>query len=988
MKKIVAMLLSLCMVFACPVNKMLVSAAENYDESWNTLKALNLIKFTDEQKNENITRAEFADMLANDLNLNVGTYNGNNQQVSEFKDDEKIFSDVSSSDQYFEAIKAVCEYGIMKGDTDGNFYPNKGLKYEEAVKTFISVLGYDTEALIKGGWFIGYNKVAEKLKITLPDVNTGKILSKAELTEMFFRAFHVEVNEVEQILKGSIYYKANEDKTFLSECLNIGFAEGQVTAVENSSLTSKNTSASNSITVDEKEIKNPNKIYTNEYLGRIAKAYYNLNNNKNTLMYITYSDLDSVISIKPNDFAGYKNGVITYYSGSRKKNVNVSSYPVIYNGTALPTYDESIFDIEYGSITITDNDYENVVIVREYTDMVISAMSEKDNTVYDENTGKSISFDEDTYNVYITDASNKPISFEDVKYGMSISVIDGENYKELHINEPVIKGTINSVNYESRRVTVSEKEYGMSKDAADSLKNMSLQKDVQVYVNVFGEIFYIKSSGNNMASGILANVGYDGFYEQAKIFGDDGKFYTYYFDKNVKVYVANSASYITANKDFDSAGVLNGYRGYISYKLSGDKIKEIQIPLESKTLKQDGDSRITLKEVSIGATNFWNYDKKSIGNDIFFDASVKLYSVPSNTKSYDDYEIINYNDVSSYEMFSGKVEAYFSDFDDPIPDAVVVKDFRIENSHIRILDNMSVIKELTSQIDENGDIIKTAVVVNANNDQATVFSKETAIDKNGNPCTLFDAAQNFADGEKVKLEVGDIIIYNTKYGTNELSRVRAIYDCDKVNMPGGKKGYLSAAVTGTDMYYALNSSFNIMREWNPYKYSTVSDMVSGLYITGTLLTRQNPIRIHSGIVRDNNIIEILGTDGHASFGGGYQIMLGYVTDNTDAFVHLTTQDLSVPGAVYKEDGMPDVQIPNPAVTTPDNYTGFYHQEYYKYVISNGYILLIEYNNKGINIRKATPNDILSYKEAGADASRILAYPELNRYFIINDYRTR
>ena len=86
--------------------------------------------------------------------------------------------------------------------------------------------------------------------------------------------------------------------------------------------------------------------------------------------------------------------------------------------------------------------------------------------------------------------------------------------------------------------------------------------------------------------------------------------------------------------------------------------------------------------------------------------------------------------------------------------------------------------------------------------------------------------------------------------------------------------------------------------------------------------------------------------------------------------------------------MPDVQIPNPSVDTPDNYTGYYHQEYYRYVNSYGYILLVEYYDRGINIRKATPSDILSYKEAGPEASRILASPDQYRYFIINDYRNR
>jgi len=987
MRKLITLILTVCVVFAFYADVSFAAEKTDYTESWSTLNGLGIVSYDDSQKDEFITRAEFADVIANALNIKSNSAYDDLSKAEGFKDVIRLFGDVESTDENYYSIKAVCDFGIMKGDINGNFYPNKGLKYEEAIKTFVSLLGYENEALLKGGWFSGYYRVAEQLKITLPDVSEGRVLSKSEAAEMFFKAFHVEVNEVDKISKGNIYYKSNGDKTFLSECLNIGFAEGQVTSVENSSLTSKNLPVLNSITIDDVVIKNTNKIRTNNYLGRIVKAYYDISGNDN-LLYITYSDSDDVIIISADDFDSCESGIITYYSGNRKKSVNISSYPVIYNGVSLPSYNSETFDIEYGSIIITKNDYENVVIIRDYKDMIISSVSKSDKMIYDEDTGKSVSLDDSDCIVCITDVSNKQISVDDIKYGMSASVIDGENYKEVYLYDSAVKGTLESFDITNRKITVSGKEYGISISAANKLNNTLLNTDVQIYVNMFGDVFYMSSISKDILGGVLADVDKDGATPKVKIFGDDGKFHLYEIDKNVKIYTSASTSPVKAKGDIDGSAALNGYRGYITYKIKGEKIKEIQIPLESRTLKQDGDGRTALRTVEIGPTNSWDYDFKSIGKDVFFDASVKIYSVPNDRYDSDGYKLVDYRNITPYEMFGGQVETYYDDFDDPIPEAVVLKNYKIEDSHIRIISNISVVKKIRDGGDENGNNIKTAVIVDTKNDEYTVFSRETATDSSGNSCTAFDAASNFVDGEKIKVDAGDIIIYDTFYGTNEISKVRIIYDCDKTNMPGGKKGYLSAAVTGTDMYYALNSTYNIISNWDPYAYSTVSDMISGKYITGADLTRQNPIRIQSGIVSGNDVIERLGTNGHASYNGGYQIMLGYVTDKTDAFVKLTTQDLSVLGAVYSEDGMPSVQIPNPASANPESYTGFYHQSYYRYVNTNGYILLIEYFDRGINIRKATPNDIMSYKTAGAEASRVLAYPHTGRYFIINDYRSR
>lgn len=101
----------------------------------------------------NITRAEFAKIIISAANLYM--------PVS----DTSSFSDTAGhwAKDYIDILK---ELGIINGVTSNTFAPDEKVTYEQAIKMIVIALGYNEEAVQKGGYPDGYISQANTLGIT------------------------------------------------------------------------------------------------------------------------------------------------------------------------------------------------------------------------------------------------------------------------------------------------------------------------------------------------------------------------------------------------------------------------------------------------------------------------------------------------------------------------------------------------------------------------------------------------------------------------------------------------------------------------------------------------------------------------------------------------------------------------------------------------------------------------------------------------------
>ncbi len=119
-------------------------------------------------------------------------------------EDEAIFSDVSASHKYAQAIFYLKEWGILNGYPDGSFKPQGEINRAELLKVLILAGGYNPSSAykecfpdIKEEWFAPYVCFA-KIKGWVNGYADGNFkpsqsVTKAEALKMIFNVFEVEV---------------------------------------------------------------------------------------------------------------------------------------------------------------------------------------------------------------------------------------------------------------------------------------------------------------------------------------------------------------------------------------------------------------------------------------------------------------------------------------------------------------------------------------------------------------------------------------------------------------------------------------------------------------------------------------------------------------------------------------------------------------------------------------------------------------------------
>ncbi len=138
------------------------------EEAVKTLGKLGIVTGREEGKyfpEASLTRAEMVTIL-----LRVF---GQEEYKGDFK-----FSDVLESHWAYKNVLTAYGMGIVNGTSATTFSPDLALTYEQAVKMLVSALGYDSQAVSKGGWPNGYIAQAEAMNLlgaTKPENTASEI---------------------------------------------------------------------------------------------------------------------------------------------------------------------------------------------------------------------------------------------------------------------------------------------------------------------------------------------------------------------------------------------------------------------------------------------------------------------------------------------------------------------------------------------------------------------------------------------------------------------------------------------------------------------------------------------------------------------------------------------------------------------------------------------------------------------------------------------
>lgn len=156
LKSVVAFVIVLAMVCGLTgfANYSDIPAEASYAEAVTMLSFLNILNGYDDgsfKPDGTITRAEVAKVLVCAL--------GQQDSANGLKS-AQVFTDVPESHWAAGFVNFAAQVGIINGMGDGTFAPDAPVKYEQAVKMIVCMLGYDYFAINRGGYPNGYLAVA------------------------------------------------------------------------------------------------------------------------------------------------------------------------------------------------------------------------------------------------------------------------------------------------------------------------------------------------------------------------------------------------------------------------------------------------------------------------------------------------------------------------------------------------------------------------------------------------------------------------------------------------------------------------------------------------------------------------------------------------------------------------------------------------------------------------------------------------------------
>lgn len=358
-KKFLALALALLMMAGAGVGVVATSAAETegaYDDAINYLAALEVFKGYgngDNGANDEIRRYQMALFFAR---IMTGmTDDSNWAGTSTFKD----VKDYAGAIGYVEGLEVINGYG------DGNFGPNDGIKYQDALVMAVRALDYDTENM---SYPYGFISKAIQLGLTkgIKGVTYGETLTRGETAQIIYNVLNTPIySQGGFVVDGNGFIKFdNESNTFLAMNFNTKTATATLTGTNKVGATVEKTGY---VSFDGGFKLAPESVVNVGILGSIDEAVgYSFN--------IVYKeDTKQILSATVCDMTAYENlGASAEFAPVFNKNGGIDA-----NKANLIVIGETTYKLLGANDDDVDTDnYDGIKLTNVATDLVVEDVND------------------------------------------------------------------------------------------------------------------------------------------------------------------------------------------------------------------------------------------------------------------------------------------------------------------------------------------------------------------------------------------------------------------------------------------------------------------------------------------------------------------------------------------------------------------------------------------------------------------------------------
>ena len=526
MKKLLALMLSMAMVFTIGTSVMAYSDVEEgtyVSEAVTVLSNLDILNGYEDgtfKPEATITRAEMAKIVCETL----GYYG--------MGSDKTPFDDVEPKHWAAGYINTAASLGIINGYGNGKFGPEDTVTYEQAVKMVVCALGYEAMAADRGGWPAGYTSVAANIGLT-----KGMSSSvRGDIAVLIYNALTTPVMEQTSYGSDTRYEVLDgagnkEYKTILTK-RDIYIATGIVGDTFNKDeikFEVTRDSKDGEFEASEKEITflMGNSDIAN-YTHQEVEVYVAEDDGEYTVLAVKAAKKTETFTLVSDDVKDINGNKITYYvdslNSSRTKTLTIDENATIeYNKVALAANEtletkiEGKDDVEIVFIENDgDSDYD-VVVMTEY----VSAVVETVNASKDKITlgSRTVTFDFDDNNktyIFLDDEGNE-LTLADFEEDDVVAYVsdtanpkDADYLKIIKLSNSVIIGTVDSVQNNEQIVTINDEEYKVI-DTAIWNQISTPGTEGTFYIGLTGKIVYFDGSAVVGKYGYVIDASTDGW---------------------------------------------------------------------------------------------------------------------------------------------------------------------------------------------------------------------------------------------------------------------------------------------------------------------------------------------------------------------------------------------------------------------------------------------------------------------------------------------
>lgn len=473
-------------------------AASDKDKAYiSELKAIGMYSGDDTMLSENITRAEAAKTICGLMNIK-------NPGVRESR-----FSDVSAEDENSGYIYELSERHILDG-TDGKFYSDRELDYNDAVKAAVMAMGY-VKAAEQGGYPDGYLKVAAENKYLDGVTSSDGKITKLNLLRLFGNLIDKEVMGYTPTEKE--YSK--DTATYLEVYFGIKNAKGQVTANSFTGIGSDSEVGKGNIKIDGIIMKNPDSEYEKLIGSRVEYFYKETGSDEYELVFAKRNNRTTVTTVKASDIESFSDMTYRYRaegSHSYNKKIKISKNTnIVLNNQRIFDYSDAELLPESGEIEFIDFDGNGVfdendtVKITSYTNIVVNSVDASRQIIFDKYTDYSNPDSED-YSINLQNINEYKIHD---KYGdeyglnelrewdvLAVMQTPDKDYAEITLVDECAGGKLESIGSTDDGETclkIGGKQYPVSENFRGDLSKFICGNDVTVYWDLYGKVTAIEN---------------------------------------------------------------------------------------------------------------------------------------------------------------------------------------------------------------------------------------------------------------------------------------------------------------------------------------------------------------------------------------------------------------------------------------------------------------------------------------------------------------